>query len=91
LLVDLKRSCWRIPATSAIRCQSFQHAGHADKILTLPEVAQLLKVAEMTVYRTAKKCQLSAFKVRAQWRFKCVDIDRWMVEQREASRDGGRN
>ncbi|WP_440144288.1 methylation-associated defense system helix-turn-helix domain-containing protein MAD1 [Bradyrhizobium canariense] len=62
-----------------------------DEILTLPEVAQLLKVAEKTVYTMAQKRQLPAFKVRGQWRFKRVDIDRWIEQQKEASRDEGRN
>jgi excisionase family DNA binding protein len=46
-----------------------------DEILTLPEVAELLKIAEKTVYTLAQKHQLPAFKVRGQWRFKRLDID----------------
>lgn len=53
----------------------------SDHILTLPEVAVLLKVAEKTVYTMARKGQIPAFKVRGQWRFKRVDIDRWIDEQ----------
>jgi excisionase family DNA binding protein len=34
-----------------------------DEILTLPEVAQLLKVGEKTVYTMAQRSQLPAFKV----------------------------
>jgi excisionase family DNA binding protein len=51
-------------------------------ILTLPEVADLLKVAEKTVYTMAQKGQIPAFKVRGQWRFKQVDIDRWIDDQK---------
>src|SRR5947209_658959 len=61
----------------------------SDEILKLPEVAQLLKVAEKTVYTMAQKGELPAFKVRGQWRFKRVDIDRWIEQQKEASRDEG--
>jgi excisionase family DNA binding protein len=53
-----------------------------DEILTLPEVAQLLKVAEKTLYTMAQKAQLPAFKVRGQWRFKRVDIDHWIESQK---------
>jgi excisionase family DNA binding protein len=53
----------------------------SDPILTLPEVAVLLKVAEKTVYTMARKGQIPAFKVRGQWRFKHDDIDRWIDEQ----------
>jgi len=59
-----------------------------DEILTLPEVAQLLKVAEKTVYTMAQKGQLPAFKVGGQWRFKRADLDQWIEDQKAASRDG---
>ena len=54
----------------------------SDPILTLPEVAVLLKVAEKTVYTMAQTGQIPAFKVRGQWRFKHDDIDRWIDEQK---------
>ena len=60
-----------------------------DEILTLPEVAQLPKVAIKTVYTMAQKGQLPAFKVRGQWRFKRIDIDRWIEQQKAAVRDEG--
>ncbi len=60
-----------------------------DDILTLPEVAIFLKVAEKTVYTMAQKAQLPAFKVRGQWRFKRVDLDRWIEQQKAASRSEG--
>ncbi len=49
----------------------------SDEILTLPEVAQLLKVAEKTVYTMAQKGALRAFKVGGQWRFRRADLDAW--------------
>lgn len=57
-----------------------------DEILTLPEVAQLLKVADKTVYTMAQKGELPAFKVRGQWRFKRADIDGWIEAQKAATR-----
>ena len=54
----------------------------SDPILTLPEVAVLLKVAEKTVYTMAQRGQIPAFKVRGQWRFKHDDIDQWIDEQK---------
>jgi excisionase family DNA binding protein len=55
-----------------------------DSILTLPEVAGLLKVAEKTVYTMAQRGQLPAFKVRGQWRFKRSDLDQWIEDQKAA-------
>jgi len=59
-----------------------------DEILTLIEVARLLKVAEKTVYTMAQQGDLPAFKVRGQWRFKRKDLDQWIEQQKAAS--GGR-
>ena len=50
----------------------------SDEILTLPEVAQLLKVAEKTVYTMAQKGEVPAFKVGGQWRFRRTDLDAWI-------------
>jgi excisionase family DNA binding protein len=60
-----------------------------DEILTLPEVAQLLKVADKTVYSMAQKGQLPAFKVGGQWRFKRVDLDQWIEQRKAVLRDDG--
>jgi len=54
----------------------------SDEILTLKEVARLLKVAEKTVYTMAQNKELPAFKVRGQWRFRREDMDRWIEEQK---------
>jgi excisionase family DNA binding protein len=54
----------------------------ADEILTIVEVAKLLKVGEKTVYTMAQKSELPAFKVRGQWRFKRDDIDTWIERQK---------
>jgi len=60
-----------------------------DEILTLKEVAQLLKVAEKTVYTMSQKKELPAFKVRGQWRFRREDINRWIDEQQTRDASGG--
>ena len=53
----------------------------ADEILTVPEVALLLKVAEKTVYSMAQRSEIPCFKVRGQWRFRRQDIDAWIVSR----------
>lgn len=53
----------------------------ADEILTVAEVAVLLKVAEKTVYTMAQSAELPCFKVRGQWRFRRQDLDTWMAAQ----------
>ncbi len=62
----------------------------SDEILTVQEVAALLKVADKTVYTMAQRGEVPAFKVRGQWRFRRADIDVWIQEQTAARRDDGR-
>lgn len=60
-----------------------------DEILTLTEVAQLLKVADKTVCTVAQKGEISVFKVWGQWRFRRADTDAWIQEQTAARPDDG--
>jgi excisionase family DNA binding protein len=61
-----------------------------DTLLTLHEVADLLKVAEKTAYTMAQQHELPGFKVRGQWRFKRSDLDQWIEERKAAARGDGR-
>ncbi len=61
-----------------------------DEILTLAEVAQLLKVADKTVYTMAQRGEVPAFKVRGQWRFKRDDLDQWIEQQKLSQSDHGK-
>ena len=54
-----------------------------DEILTLQDVADLLKVHRKTVYTMAQQGEIPCFKVRGQWRFQLSDIDRWICAQKE--------
>ena len=49
-----------------------------DEILTIPELAALLKIAEKTVYGLAQRGKLPAFKVGGQWRFSRIAIEEWI-------------
>ena len=53
-----------------------------DEVLTIKDVATLLKLADKTVYSMAQQGELPAFKVRGQWRFKRADMDGWMEERK---------
>jgi excisionase family DNA binding protein len=67
-----------------------------EQVLTIREVAEILKLAEKTVYSMAQAGELPAFKVRAKWRIRKVDFEKWMAEQAAAPRrdrdgdEGGR-
>ncbi len=65
-----------------------------DEILTIRDVAALLKVGEKTIYTMAQAGDLPGFKVRGQWRFRRSDIDAWIAAQVEHAKarpddDGG--
>lgn len=48
------------------------------QVLTLTEVAKLLRVNRHTIYRLLKTNGIPAFRVGADWRFHREDIERWM-------------
>ena len=55
-----------------------------NSVLTVKEVAALLRVDEKTVYRLVKKRELPGFKVAGAWRFKSDDIESWIEKQKAA-------
>ena len=55
--------------------------GLDDEILTIRELAALLKIGEKTAYTMAQSGELPGFKVRDQWRFRRADIDAWIDKQ----------
>jgi len=56
-----------------------------DEVLTIKEVAVLLKLAEKTVYAMANAGEIPAFKIRGQWRLRRVDLDQWLSTQAKAA------
>ena len=52
-----------------------------DEILTIKDVASLLKLADKTVYAMANAGEIPAFKVRGQWRLRRADVARWIQQQ----------
>ena len=57
-----------------------------EQYLTVPEVAEILRLSEKTVYRLAQKRELPAFKVGSAWRFVRGDIDSWARKRSRANR-----
>ncbi|MCD2514730.1 helix-turn-helix domain-containing protein [Massilia sp. G4R7] len=58
-----------------------------EEVLTIKDVAALLKVSEKTIYSMAQNGELPAFKVRGQWRFSRKDLDAWIELQKHATQD----
>ena len=53
----------------------------SEPLLTVGEVAQLMRVSNMTVYRLIKSGQLSAIRVGKNYRIRAADIDRYLTER----------
>ena len=52
------------------------------ELMTLPEVAQYLGLAERTIYLWAQLGRLPAFKLGSSWRFRKSEVDGWLETQR---------
>ncbi len=52
-----------------------------EPLLTVGEVAQLMRVSNMTVYRLIKSGQLSAIRVGKNYRIRRSDIERYLTER----------
>ena len=50
-----------------------------DPLLTVAEVAQTMRVSNMTVYRLIKSGQLAALRVGKNYRIRSSDIDRYLA------------
>jgi len=58
-----------------------------DEILTIREVAQLLKINEKTAYKLAAERKLPGFKVGGSWRFDREEISQWIKRQTQENQD----
>ena len=55
--------------------------GFGEPLLTVGEVAGLMRVSNMTVYRLIKAGQLSAIRVGKNYRIRRSDVDRYLDER----------
>jgi excisionase family DNA binding protein len=51
-----------------------------DKIMTLEEVADYLRLKPQTIYTWAQEKKIPAAKLGKEWRFKKSMIDKWFME-----------
>jgi excisionase family DNA binding protein len=54
----------------------------SDEIMTIREVAVFLKIKEKTAYKLVAEGKLPGFKVGGAWRFKRVDLNRWIERKK---------
>lgn len=56
-----------------------------DEMLTIKDIAVMLKVGEKTIYSMTQSGELPAFKVRGQWRFSRKDVEAWIEQQKNTT------
>ncbi|MFA5889357.1 MAG: helix-turn-helix domain-containing protein [Actinomycetota bacterium] len=59
-----------------------------DRLLTVDEVALLMRVSNMTVYRLIKSGSLSALRVGKNYRIRNVDVERYLAERTVIVQEG---
>jgi excisionase family DNA binding protein len=52
-----------------------------DKIMTLEEVAEYLRVKPQTIYTWAQEKKIPAAKLGKEWRFKKSMVDKWFNDR----------
>lgn len=57
-----------------------------DKLMTIEEVAEYLRIGKITLYRMAQQGKIPASKIAHQWRFRKEEIDEWVKEQRSTAK-----
>ena len=62
---------------------SFHCNGLREQLLTVREVAELLRINEKTVYEWARRGTLPCFRVGNRLRFDPHDITRWLASRKE--------
>jgi excisionase family DNA binding protein len=50
------------------------------RVMTVSEVANLLRVHRTTIYRLLKNGKIPAFRVGSDWRFNRERIDQWRID-----------
>ena len=57
-----------------------------DKLLTLDEVAEYLRLSIHTLYKMVQQERIPAFKVTNKWRFRKSEIDAWIEKNRRKNK-----
>ena len=73
-------------------CAKTRNAGHAGRLLTVEEVAEILRVPISWVYeRTRRRTvdRLPGFRLGKYWRFHEPDVLAWIERQRVGTRTNG--
>jgi excisionase family DNA binding protein len=68
------------------RCQLKQGQRHEDEIMTVSEVADYLKISEVTTYKFVQEGKIPGFKIGRHWRVKRSDLTEFIEKQKRGER-----
>ncbi len=57
-----------------------------DEIMTVAEVAEYLKISEVTTYKFVKQGKIPGFKIGRYWRIKRSDLTEFIEKQKNEER-----
>jgi|HubBroStandDraft_1064217.scaffolds.fasta_scaffold43520_3 excisionase family DNA binding protein len=57
-----------------------------EAVLTVPEVAEILRVHSTTIYRLVKRGELPGFKIGGNWRINRASLDLWLLAEHPSQR-----
>jgi len=49
-----------------------------ERLMTVKEVAEYLRLDQLTIHRTTRRGAIPSFKVAGQWRFKRDLLEKWL-------------
>lgn len=58
-----------------------------DTVLTVRDVAEMLKLAEKTVYSLVADGEIPGFKVGGSWRFSRKELENWIEAQNRKAKE----
>lgn len=58
-------------------------ADTGNEVLTVDEVARLLRMPSSTIYSLAQEARIPSFKVGRRWRFRKSVLEQWVKEQEQ--------
>ena len=59
-----------------------------ERLMTVKEVAEYLRLDEHTIYRMMRKGKIPAYKVAGRWRFKKNTIEEWLEQNLKYKKHG---
>ena len=59
-----------------------------QKVLTISEVSDYLRVSRQTIYRMLRRRNIPAFRIGGDWRFNIEDLEYWIEKESQPRKSG---